>query len=493
MEDDLINLCLDNHAMMDVDTTRAIKQELSEHFSFYVDGYKFMPAYKSRAWDGKIRLFNMNTSEINVGLYNQVKLFAKERGYRVEHSDHEKYGSLQTTTNIPRETIEQFIETLGIPYTPHSYQVDAIKHAIDNKRCVLISPTGSGKSLIAYVLMRWFLLHNDSKILIIVPTTGLVEQMIGDFEDYGYSREKCHAIYSGKDKTTSKRVVVSTWQSIYKLPRPWFAKYTHIIGDECHGFKAKSLSSIMNKSWNASHRIGLTGTLDGTQTNELVLVGLFGPVFQVTTTKERIDEDTLSKLDISILHLKYPEHIKKDFGKKDYASEIKFLINYQPRNKFIANLATTLPGNTLVLFRFVKDHGKVLFDLIEPKMDNDRKCFYIHGSTAVSDRDAVRAIVEKQTNAVIVASMGTFSTGINITNLHNIVFANPVKGQIKVLQSIGRSLRKSTNGANAHLYDIADDISYGKRKNHALRHSAARVEIYQKEQFPFSFYEVDLK
>jgi superfamily II DNA or RNA helicase len=493
MEDDLINLTLDNHAMMDVDTTRAIKQELSEHFSFYVPGYKFMPAYKSRAWDGKIRLFNMNTSEINVGLLQKVAQFAKDRSYRINFVEHEKYGSLLNTSDIPRETVEQFIETLGIPYTPHSYQVDAIKHAIDNKRCVLISPTGSGKSLIAYVLMRWFLLHNDSKVLIIVPTTGLVEQMIGDFEDYGYPRSKCHAIYSGKDKTTKHRVVVSTWQSIYKQPRQWFAKYTHIIGDECHGFKAKSLSSIMNKSWNAAHRVGLTGTLDGTQTNELVLVGLFGPVYQVTTTKQRMDEDTLSQLDISILHLKYPDSIRKDFGKKDYASEIKFLIKHEPRNNFIANLSTTLPGNTLVLFRFVKDHGKVLFDLIEDRVADDRKVFYIHGSTAVSDRDAVRSIVEKQKDAVIVASMGTFSTGINITNLHNIVFANPVKGQIKVLQSIGRSLRKSEDGTSAHLYDIADDISYGKRKNHALRHSAARVVIYEKEQFPFTFHEVELK
>jgi superfamily II DNA or RNA helicase len=249
----------------------------------------------------------------------------------------------------------------------------------------------------------------------------------------------------------------------------------------------------MNKAREAEYRFGTTGTLDGTQTHELVLQGLFGRIYNVTTTKKLQDNDTLAKLFINVIVLKYTEEIRKSRGKQTYQDEIDYIVRNESRNKFIRNLATTQTGNTLVLFQFVEKHGKILFDMIRDDVDEERKVFYVSGETATGDREAIRGIVETQTNSIIVASMGTFSTGINIRNLHNIIFASPSKSQIRVLQSIGRSLRKSDDGREAKLYDIADDLHWLGRKNFALEHSAERIKIYSKQKFNYKVYEIELK
>lgn len=448
-----------------------------------------MPAYRNKVWDGKIRLYNGMTSEINVGLYYRIKYFAAERNYAIELIESD-YGLPFTKNEVNHQENVKFTLSMNLPFEMRDYQYDAFTHAIHNKRAVLVSPTGSGKSLIIYSILRWYLEHHNKKLLIIVPTTGLVEQMFNDFKDYGYdSRENCHIIYSGKDKVTNKRVIISTWQSIHKLKPDWFRQFGCIIGDECHGFKAKSLSSIMNKATAAEYRFGTTGTLDGTQTHKLVLEGLFGPVKKVITTKELQEKDTLADLQIDLLVLKYKDiECKNNVGRK-YQDEIDFIVRHEERNKFIRNLALTRTGNTLVLFQFVEKHGQILFDLIRKKAEN---VYYVHGGTDTSDREAIRGIVEKKQNAIIVASYGTFSTGINIRNLHNIVFASPYKSQIKVLQSIGRGLRKSDDGRTTTLYDIIDDLHWKGTKNFALRHSEERAKIYANEQFKFSLHEVEL-
>ena len=380
-----------------------------------------------------------------------------------------------------------------MPYTIRDYQFDAVSTGIHRKRGVLLSPTGSGKSLIIYALMRWYLENHNKMVLIIVPTTSLVEQMTGDFKDYGFDVEnEVHKIYSGKDKNTSTRVVISTWQSIYKLPRPWFHHFGMVIGDECHGFKSKSLMSIMNKASEAEYRFGTTGTLDGAATHELVLQGLFGKIYKVTTTKSLQDNDTLAKLAIRRIVLEYTEKTRKDFGKRTYQEEIDFIVENENRNNFIRNLTIDQTGNTLLLYNYVERHGKPLYNLIKDKADENRKVFFVSGGTDTADREAIRGIVEKQRDAIIVASLGTFSTGINIRNLHNIIFASPSKSQIRVLQSIGRGLRKSDDGSVTVLYDISDDISWQNRKNYSLIHSFERLKMYQKEQFEYKTFKVKI-
>ena len=480
-----------DHSNLHVDCEYGIAVELKEFFSFYVPGYRFMPAFKRRVWDGKIRLYDTNSGELPGGLYPQLKVFADTRNYKLKEI-RTKYG-LATDINIVKpEDIFYFAKTLDLPFELRDYQFTGISHAIKQKRAILLSPTGSGKSLIIYYLIRWFLANYNQKVLVIVPTTSLVEQMYSDFVTYNMPKNMAHKIYSGKEKSDNANIYISTWQSIYKLPKMWFEQFGAVFGDECHGFKSKSLMNIMNKATEAEYRYGTTGTLDGTQTHELVLQGLFGKVYRVTTTKNLQDNDTLAKLDIHRIILNYLKKERDDFGKKTYQEEIEYIVENKKRNNFIANLAVDQNGNTLVLFNWVEKHGKPLFEIINTKVNEARKVFFVSGATETSDREAIRGIVEKQKNAIIVASLGTFSTGINIRNLHNIVFASPSKSQIRVLQSIGRGLRKSDNNKATKLFDVIDNLCNDVSKNFSWQHGKDRLKIYEKEKFNFKTYEIEI-
>ena len=479
----------ENESVLDIKCDPSIAEELKDFFSFFVPGHKFMPAFRRRIWDGKIKLFNSITGELPVGLYPYLRSFCEKRNYSMEHVS-SSYGSPDEENPINLKLLMEFIESLNLPHKIRDYQFDAFVEGIKRMRAILVSPTGSGKSLIIYCLMRWYIDNYSDKVLIIVPTTSLVEQMNSDFKSYGY--DESHLVYSGKDKNTHKRIMISTWQSIHRLNIDWFDQFGLVFGDECHGFKAKSLTSIMHKARQAKYRFGTTGTLDGSQTHELVLQGLFGKIFKVTTTRKLQDSDTLAQLNISMIMLNHSNEIKNDFSKKTYHEEIDYLINNTNRNSFISKLASDQKGNTLVLFQFVEKHGKVLYDLINNRIDEKRKLFFVSGEVDTTDREAIRGIVEKQDNAIIVASLGTFSTGINIRNLHNIIFASPSKSQIRVLQSIGRGLRKSDNNVNTKLFDIADDIRSKDKTNYSYIHALERIKIYKKEKFNFKIHKVDL-
>lgn len=492
-----------NEAILTVSTDFGVGAELRDFFSFYVPGYKFMPAYKNKVWDGKIYLYNQQAQELPVGLLPYVTNFAAKRHYEVEFVDG-PYGLPENYNKVDPKKIMTFIDSLelkscGEKIQIRDYQFNAICESIRRKRVILLSPTGSGKSLIIYVLLRWYLKNHDNKVLVIVPTTSLVQQMYSDFADYSdndpsfNAKEDCHVIYSGQPKTNiNERVFISTWQSIYKLSMTWFNQFGAIFGDECHGFKSKSLSSIMNKSRDVAYRFGTTGTLDGTQTHQLVLEGLFGKTMKVTTTKNLQDKDTLANLDIKLLNLKYDKETCKACVGNTYQKEIDFIVKYNKRNKFITNLALDQNGNTLVLFQYVEKHGRPLFNMIADKAHEKRKVFFVSGQTDTVDREAIRKITESQKDAIIVASFGTFSTGINIKNLHNIIFASPSKSQIRVLQSIGRGLRKSENNETTILYDLIDDLQHKSKKNYCLKHGEERVKIYNKEEFKSKLYKVDL-
>jgi superfamily II DNA or RNA helicase len=277
------------------------------------------------------------------------------------------------------------------------------------------------------------------------------------------------------------------------MPKKYFADFDFVIGDEAHLFKAKSLIDIMTGLTNARYRIGTTGTLDGTKTHKLVLEGLFGSVRKVITTKELMDAKHLAEFQIKCLLLRHNESICQAAKNFTYQQEIEYLVLNDARNRFIANLAVSLEGNTLVLFQYVDKHGRILHKLISDKVGMDRKVLFVSGSTEVQVREEIRHIVEKETNAIIVASFGTFSTGINIRNLHSIIFASPSKSRIRNLQSIGRGLRKSDTKDSAVLFDIADDMRYKKKENYTLRHFAERIRMYGDEKFKFKIYKIELK
>ena len=480
-----------NEVYLKIEADADIRRELGEYFTFEVPGFKFMPQYRNRVWDGKIRLFSYATGQIYAGLYPYIIDWCEKNNIQIV--DGTKIKDVQTNA----DDVTRFLKALKIPKIEiRDYQREAFVHSITKSRCLLLSPTASGKSLIVYLMLIYNLLRlkekKQDKILIIVPTTSLVEQLYKDFKDYGYNSDRnVHRIYQGHDKDTTKRVVISTWQSIYNLPKKWFEQYGMVIGDEAHLFKAVSLTKIMSKLEKCKYRVGLTGTLDGTKTHKLVLEGLFGTVNKVVSTSELQEKKQLANLKIFCLILQHDKQVRADMFGKTYQEEMDYLVSNEKRNKYIRNLVTGLQGNTLVLFQYVEKHGVILQKLIEEK--SDKQVFFVYGGVAAEEREKIRFITEKSEGAIIVASYGTFSTGINIRNLHNIVFASPSKSRIRNLQSIGRGLRLKDNDSDATLYDIADDLTHNEKENYTLSHFRERINIYNEEDFEYEIHNVELK
>lgn len=460
--------------------------ELSEYFTFNVPGAKFSPAFKNKVWDGKIRLFHLMRGTIYGGLLENILQFAKERDYEVEYTNPNDFAEAEFSVVEAKE----FINGLELPFEVRDYQLEAFVHAVRKRRSLLLSPTASGKSLIIFLLSAFFV---ESKILIVVPTTGLVQQMASDFVSYGCPEHFIHKIFSGQEKETDAKFTITTWQSIYKLPKQWFSQYGAVIGDEAHQFKAKSLVEIMEKLTDCKYKFGFTGTLDGTQTNKLVLEGLFGAVKQVTTTAELMEKKTVADLNIKAIVLSYPDEIRQTMARNKlaYADEVNALCSNSSRNNFITNLTSSLNNNTLLLFNYIL-HGKMLHKMIKDQNPN-KDVFLVYGLVEGEEREQIRKYTEQNNNVIIVASYKTFSTGVNIPNLHNVIFGCPSKSRIRVLQSIGRGLRTSANKDGAVLYDIADDMSWKSYKNYTIGHFAERIQMYNQEKFDYKIYTIKLK
>ena len=476
-----------NEVYLKVEAEPHLHREAAEYFSFEVESAKYMQRKnRYRGWDGKVHLYSPATGEIYCGLVSYFTEWAKERGYQYEFKQHETFGHPEEENDlITPEGVVGFVKGLRLPVKVRDYQYQAIYECLKYNRRLLLSPTASGKSLMVYSLVRYHV-NLNRKILIVVPTTSLVEQMYKDFEEYGWMASKhCHKIYSGQEKDTKADCIITTWQSVYKQPRNWFEKFDVVIGDEAHQFKAKSLTTIMHKLHGCKYRIGFTGTLDGANVNQLVLEGVFGRCSQVTRTHNLMKQGHVSKLNVKVLVLKHQEQIFEG-----YQDEMNYLCEHEHRNKFIRNLACDLKGNTLVLFNYVEKHGLPLYEMINSH--TDKQVHLVYGGVDVDDREEIRRLVENEDNSIIVASYGTFSTGINIKRLHNLVFASPSKSRVRNLQSIGRVLRQSKDKLEATLYDIADDISRDNGKNYTLLHLFERLKIYRDEKFNYEIVEVKI-
>lgn len=487
-----------DESFLKIKCNRGISQEISDYFSFYVPGYKFHPKVKAKIWDGIIRIYSTYTNELPHGLLKRLIAFCKKREYSY------KINFNNDKQELNEAYIKQYVNDLNLhsknqKITARDYQLLGLFITLGLKRCILLSSTSSGKSLIIYMICRYLLEHNCQKGLIIVPTVSLCSQLESDFQDYsthnGYDvYNNTHTIYSGKEKTSNKSLTISTWQSLHTIQDPsFFQEFDFVINDEVHLAQASSITNIVNNCLNASYKIGLTGTLSGSKTHENVLCGLFGEPIKLTTTKDLIDKKQISDLKIKCMVLKYEEEIRKNFKKIKYVDEIKFLITNKARNEFIRKLTLSTDKNTLLLFQFVENHGQVLYDLISKSPElNDRKVFFIHGKIESDERENIRKIVEIEKDAIIIASNGVYSTGVSIKNLHNIIFANPSKSRIRTLQSIGRGLRLNEGKDHAVLYDIVDDLSYKDNTNFALLHFMERIKFYNQEKFEYKMHNINL-
>ena len=477
-----------NEVYLKVEAEPHLHKEAAEYFSFDVESAKYMQRKnRYRGWDGKVHLYSPATGEIYCGLVDYLTDWAQEKGYTYQFQESENFGHPIDQNNlVTPESVVGFVKALGIPVKARDYQYSAIYECLRYNRRLLLSPTASGKSLMIYSLVR-FHVNVKRKVLIVVPTTSLVEQMYKDFEEYGWMASKhCHKIYAGEEKNSEADCIITTWQSVYKQPRKWFERFNVVIGDEAHQFKAKSLTTIMHKLHGCKYRYGFTGTLDGANVNQLVLEGVFGRCSQVTRTHQLMKKGHVAQLKVKVIVLKHDEQVFDG-----YQDEIEYLCEHEQRNKFIRNLACDLKGNTLVLFNYVEKHGLPLYEMINSH--TDKPVHFVYGGVDVDDREQIRHLVENENDSIIVASYGTFSTGVNIKRLHNIVFASPSKSRIRNLQSIGRVLRVGIGKEVATLYDIADDISRDNGKNYTLLHLFERLKIYRDEKFNYEIIDVKVK
>lgn len=483
-----------NEVYVKIEAEKAILQELREKFSFFADNYKFHPKFKNRIWDGKINLIDFRSNTIYKGLCERIEAFCNERGYA--------YADEVTPADeaLSLSELNSFLDELKLPdwLERRDYQLQAILTAIRKRRKILLSPTSSGKSFIIYCLLRWY----QKKTLLIVPTVMLTTQMYKDFAEYSQNDptwnvdDEVSTISAGKEKYKLNGITVSTWQSLQNMPREWFDDHGFevVVVDEAHTAQGSAIRKIMENLVDTPIRIGTTGTMQDAAVHEFVLTGLFGEAKQVIKTSELIEADQASQLSLKCLIFQYSPETMKAVKKFDYQEEIKFITSHVRRNKFIANLALSLHGNTLVMCNLV-EHVRAIEELLIAK-NTDKKIYVIMGEIDPKVREEIRTTVEREgKDCIIVCTSGTMSTGVNIVSLHNLILAHPSKAKIRLLQSIGRILRRSVAKGKfeATLFDLSDELTLNKKKNYTFDHFLERLKIYIRESFKYKIKKVNLE
>lgn len=493
-----------NESFLNIDCELGILYEIKEKFTFMVEGAKYSPKFKAKVWDGTISLVDLRFGTLPCGLYNELVEFATKLEYTVECKENTLYGSPKDLDDATYADVELFVNGLNLhsknnKLDVRKYQIQAIHNCIHNNRQVSVTPTGGGKSLIAYCLYRWYLSKGKEHFMLVVPNLSLIKQMYSDFKDYsshnGFDVEATTQIIAeGADKQIKKNLVLSTWQSVFKQPSKWFSPIDVILMDEVHQAKADSIKGIFEKATDVKYRFGMTGSLDKSAVNKMVIKGLIGEISKVKSTRDLIDDGHLSDIKIGCIILKYNKETKRLMKSADYHKEIDFICRHEGRNKFIRKLALAQHGNTLVLFNFVEGHGEPLYDQIKENATT-QKIHFVAGKVEADERERIRQLVQdsKEDN-IIIGSVGTFSTGVNLPRIHTIIFATPTKSVIRVMQSIGRGLRKTDDKEHLMLYDICDSINPSKSKpNHTMKHFVERLRIYSDEEHPYKIIEVQLE
>ncbi|QIG67997.1 ATP-dependent RNA-DNA and DNA-DNA helicase protein [Rhizobium phage RHph_Y68] len=468
----------------------AIFDVLFDTFSFEVPSARFMKSHvrNGGSWDGFIRLFNFRDRTIPKGLGKEIIKILKADDYgEVRFVGFEKKVDISDDFDSIYQTI---LSELPDELVPYDFQVETVKRACQNKRNLVISPTSSGKSLMIYIWYRFVktLLQEDEKVLIIVPSITLVDQMFDDFRSYGYDGD-AHLIVGGSAKDADCDLYISTWQSLQKLQPKWFRKFKGVLVDEVHGAAAASLKGSVEKCINASYRAGFTGTLNELETDELVLRGLFGDVIVATTYQEMRDRGIIPDVEIELVRVKYgadyKDLIKASHG--DFMQEMSLVQSNKNRDQVLLEILRENAGkNGIFLFREIK-HLKRVEELF--RKNTNQTIAVINGAVDRNTRAEIRKSIDANAakgirGCIILATYGTMSTGVSIKNLDFGVFAAPMKSKIKVLQSLGRLLRKSSSKFYAKLYDVWDDfLPHVKEDNFGKKHAKSRLRFYQEAGF----------
>lgn len=483
-----------------VESEEEIELNITEHFSFLVDGYRFMPAFKNGKWDGYIRLYNPNIKKLYAGLLSSLIEFAEIYNHQIVYDDSLNLEQEYSDEYITEWLDNQLLHAHGEEIFMRDYQYDVVFQFLKHKRLVIRAATSSGKSLIIYLICKFFIEHNK-KILVQTDSTNLVEQLYNDFLDYSIlnkfdvesNTQKITASYS---KELTKPIAISTWQSQYSSLKKDVNHindyFDVIINDETHKADAKSITAIFESCHDISWRIGLTGSLKKTKLNKLALEGLIGRVYKSITTRELIDRGESCNLNINILMLDYDSDTKKIIKKEkfDYPKLSELIRLCDERNRFLVKLAATKKGNSLILFNH-EEHGLELLR-IHNELFPDIPVFFINKNILGKEREKIRKQIEELEKCTVIGSYGTVSTGWSVKRLHNLIMGFPYKSVTRILQTLGRMLRTHESKKIANVYDISDILSNSKTAIFN-RQTQARAEIYIEEKLKFKTFKIEIK
>lgn len=461
-----------------------------------IDGWRFHPLVKKKVWDGNISFVKRN--KIPSGLWKEIVDVCKEYDFKL---------SMNGITDLFNSDIQEsdFIEWCNDFFKdseikPRDYQINAAFKILKYRRCLAELATSAGKTLISFMIVAYmFDKLEKKKVLFIVPNVSLVLQATGDFEEYNKSKVQLRVqqIYSGAKIRKSSNIVIGTYQSLVKKNEDYFKQFDVVMVDETHKAKANSIQKIMDKCWHCDYRFGLSGTIPKRGTvNRLSLMSAMGPLVTQVKANYLQDEGHIAKCKVLQIHMDYATDKQKEsfaFLSKNpldrqrlFSLEQNFINENENRLDFVSHVVKKSKSNSLVLFHKIS-YGEKLYQKL--REITDKTVYYVDGSINADLREEFKRRMEKNDDVIIVASYGTFSTGISIKNIHNIFFTESFKSEVIIRQSIGRGLRKHSAKTVVKIYDFIDDLRYKDDDidwvNYIYRHGMERRKIYKEEKFPF--------
>lgn len=506
----LVKLSENKNFLQVIECTDLEFKQLQMSFRKRVKNWRFNPQVKRKLWDGYISYID-SAGRIPVGLWHELTEVCKEHGFAVNFENFDLFRSPYTKEEyLSWIEATSFFDKNGNKIEPRDYQINSVWLILKYKLSISEIATSAGKTLIMYMVLA-FLRHKGllNKMLIIVPNISLIIQTYEDFQDYSNKDTTLNIqMISGqtdKELKSDTHVVIGTFQSLVKQGNQFFESFDVVCVDEAHFTQAKSVKETLAKCKNVVYRFGLSGTLEKDDFAErLTLQAFLGPLINKVSAEFLFQNKYATPVQVKVIKLDYLDEDTKDKlqqirkrrnsidGAKILDIERKLVIESDIRLKYICNLVNKTTKNTLVLFHNVKaDYGKRIQERII-EISKDKDVFYVDGDTDVEKREYYKQSLEFGENKVLIASFGTFSTGISVKNIHNIVFAESFKSDKIIRQSIGRGMRLHSTKEKTNIIDIVDDFSYNGDKNFLMRHMEKRLEIYETQGFPFKIYDVKL-
>lgn len=488
-----ITIYKENETFAKLDCNEDINHEVNNLFSAWAPGYKFNPRYKHHLWDGKSRFYSPITQLLPIGFVTNLINWCKQKNYTYKNVGFDNFVDNTIDPEELRKFANEKLKDSPKHYVIREYQLNAVYNALTKKHGIILACTGSGKSLMIYIIFRYLLeKKNLKKLLLIVPSTTLVNQMLSDFKkDYGWNEadEYVELLKGGEKPTFKTPILISTWQSLMKKDKDFFDRFQGVVVDEAHQGKAKEITREVKSCVNAQYKIGTTGTLPIELSDQMSINSVIGDIIFEVKSKALIDEGVLTKMSVAALYLKYPDEMIKENRDRIYQEEVKLVEEYPTRNKSLEFIIDhSKPTDNVLILVTHRDHLKSISKYLTERYP-DKSINIIHGDIKDKIREEIRVGIEDKEGAVIIATYKTLSTGVNIPKLHSVILYSNSKSRVQVLQSIGRGLRKHETKNKVIIFDIIDDLSYKTRngkikKNYCMQHYDERLAFYKEQEFP---------